>query len=542
VAFAREHFYAREPILYLLVMDLDRFLRRDSLSTGWWLEELRKHGLRYIVTTAQRYDLHNQLDRTLIALSSDFTREPELRARSNHTLNGMADRARKGLWMGGPIPLGYRTTPALDVPPSRKGEQSLRLTLGPEEEQEVVRWIFTTYASGRLTAHGIARALTARGVPTRWARGKGWSRNTVLKIITSRVYLGEIVWGEQPTGKYHSLKGGMVEPRQDKPEREQAQLLRKLKHLPARTAAEEDCIVKANAHPALIDRPTWEACQARREDNRGYFSAPRCGLKSNVWPLAGQLKCGHCAAPVWVTPISGEGGKRKGTFLERARVCCSRRRCAGKERTEGSCPDTAPAAYLEVLDRVIALLQKKLGDPGAVAEMEREYARQLKEQAKNTTAQRRRLEDRGAALDRQIATATRNLLAFPEDLRADAFEALRGLKAERDDIAAQVRDLDAQAREAQPFDREEFNELLQLVGSLKAALETREEAEQLRATLRDLVLEVRLYFRPRRQGDRKPPRGIAPARVLRRVEVDLTPMFADLLTMGSRNSTPPRRS
>src|SRR5262245_53700690 len=108
VAFVQKQFYARDPVRYLLLIDLDRFLRRDSISTGAWLDKLRTHGLRYIVTTAQRFDLHNSLDRTLIALGSDFTREPELRSKSNHVLNTMAERARKGLWMGGPVPYGYR--------------------------------------------------------------------------------------------------------------------------------------------------------------------------------------------------------------------------------------------------------------------------------------------------------------------------------------------------------------------------------------------------------------------------------------------------
>src|SRR5262245_26092360 len=234
VAFSKERFYAREPVTYLLVIDLDRFLRRDSLSTGWWLEELRKHGLRYVVTTAQRYDLHNQLDRTLIALSSDFTREPELRAKSNHVLNGMAERARRGLWMGGPVPLGFRTAPDPQAPPSRSGRTPLRLVKGPEEEVELVRWMFREYASGQLTANGIAHALNARGIKTRWSGGGKWSRNTVLKIIASPIYLGRIVWGKVPVGRYHRLQAGLVVPREDKPDREQAQLLRRLKKLPVR--------------------------------------------------------------------------------------------------------------------------------------------------------------------------------------------------------------------------------------------------------------------------------------------------------------------
>jgi hypothetical protein len=55
----------------------------------------------------------------------------------------------------------------------------------------------------------------------------------------------------------------------------------------------------------------------------------------------------------------------------------------------------------------------------------------------------------------------------------------------------------------------------------------------LRATFRDLVQEVRLYWRARRPGEKLPRGRQATKRLLRRVEVDLTPSFADLLTMGN---------
>jgi hypothetical protein len=510
------------------MIDMDRFGRRDSLATGAWLDRLRTHGLRYIITATQRFDLYNALDRTLIALGSDFTREPELRTKSNHVLNGMAERARQGLWMGGPIPYGYRL-----------GADG-RLILGPEEEQEVVRWIFATYASGRLTANGIARELNARGVKPRWSKSGRWSRNTVLKLLASRTYLGCIVWGEQLVGRYHRLVKGMVVPREDKHDREQYQLRKGLKHLPVRLAAEEDCIVCPDAHPALIGQEIFHACQWQRQRNQEDHSAPRGqrgkpGLKGNVWPLAGQMKCGHCAQPVWTLPVGDNRGKRKGTYIERARVCCCERR-----KDPSACPESGTAPYLEVLARVVNLLREKLASPGAVEEMTRELERQLAEQAHTGQGARQRLTARLTALDNQIATATRNLLQFPEDLRPDAFEALRSLKAERDAAGQELRDLDTAERQAKAIDPETFKATLAAVASLSPTWETREEAELLRATLRDLVAEVRIHYRDRREGDPRPSRGIAPKRVIGRVEVDLTPSFADLLNVGSRSSIPPR--
>src|SRR5262249_28604603 len=162
--------------------------------------------------------------------------------------------------MGGPIPLGYRL-----------GEDG-HLILGPEEEVELVRWIFQSYASGRLTTNGIARDLNRRGVPG--PRGGRWSPRTVLSMLGSRNYLGCIVWGERRIGGYHRREKGFVVAREDKPAREQAQLLRGLKPLPVELAGDEDCVVVPDSHPAVIDRETFDACQRRREDNKKDRSAP----------------------------------------------------------------------------------------------------------------------------------------------------------------------------------------------------------------------------------------------------------------------------
>jgi hypothetical protein len=102
-------------------------------------------------------------------------------------------------------------------------------------------------------------------------------------------------------------------------------------------------------------------------------------------------------------------------------------------------------------------------------------------------------------------------------------------------VGQQLRDLVARGREAEAIDPEEFQATLEAVSELEATWDTREEALLLRATLRDLVAEVRLYWRARRKGE-KAAGGNATKRVLARVEVDLTDQFADLLTSASRIS------
>jgi DNA invertase Pin-like site-specific DNA recombinase len=364
LAFVKQRFFAEQTVRYLLLVDLDRFGRQDSFSTSAWLESLRKHGLRYVVTTDKRYDLRNQLDRTLINLSSDFTREPELRAKSNHALQGMAEKARLGLWMGGAPPFGYRI-----------GSDG-HLTPGPDEEVEVLRWIFATYASGRLSGTGVARALNERGIKAPRSKSGRWCQCSILNLLRNRAYLGCTAWGGQQVGKYHRLEKGFVVPREDKEDREEQQLLRGLQNLPISRAGEEDLIFCANAHPALIDRETFDACEVQRGKNKDDYSAPReyrvdeagrrskrgkARRKGEVWPLAGQFRCGHCGWPVWVLPRTTPGGEG---LTARARLMCSNRRQNGPD----ACPNSGQVCYQDAVTRVVNLVRRKLTAPDVVDE------------------------------------------------------------------------------------------------------------------------------------------------------------------------------
>jgi DNA invertase Pin-like site-specific DNA recombinase len=542
LAFFKQRFFDRQPVRYLLMKDFDRFIRRDSLATGSWLDRLRQHGLRYVTTTDQEFDLHKQMDRTQIALGSEFTREPFLRSLSGHVMNSMAERARLGLWMGGQIPYAYRV-----------GADG-HLTPGPEEVVEVLKWIFSTYASGRLTATGVARALNERGVqPPKGTAGR-WCQKTVLKILRNRVYLGCTSWGGRPKGKYHRLDKGFVVPREDKEDREEVQLLRGLKKLPEGRALDADRIFCPNAHTALIDAETFQACEVQRANNTKDLSRPReyrvneegkrdkhgkGGRKGECWPLAGQIKCGHCGKPVWMLPYGPSGN---GEPTMRARLMCRNRRDHGAE----ACPESGMIHYQVAVSRVINLVQKKLTGPGALDEWLAAVEATWDTRQETTAADRQRLETRVADLDRQIGTAAKNLLQFPDDLKADAFEHVRALKAQRDAAAQELRDLDAAARDSPLVDMKLLLEGLEATRTHAFAMPdtwaTREEAERARERLRGIVGEVRLYWRARTAADKLPPSQNATRRLLRRVEVDLTPPFADLATTATRGSpSPPRR-
>jgi DNA invertase Pin-like site-specific DNA recombinase len=83
---------------------------------------------------------------------------------------------KKGMWMGGWAPLGYRV-------------ENRKLVID-EVEAEKVRWIFTRYAqTGSVTT--VVKELTAEGFVNRY--GQSLDKGRLYKLLNNRVYFGEAV-------------------------------------------------------------------------------------------------------------------------------------------------------------------------------------------------------------------------------------------------------------------------------------------------------------------------------------------------------------
>lgn len=63
---------------------------------------------------------------------------------------------------------------------------------GPDEETDIVRWIYLQFIAEGRTESEIADGLNARGILTDW--GKPWTRATVHQILTNEKYIGNNVY------------------------------------------------------------------------------------------------------------------------------------------------------------------------------------------------------------------------------------------------------------------------------------------------------------------------------------------------------------
>lgn len=142
----------------------------------------------------------------------------------------MSASRKRGQWVGGTIPFGYKVENRHLIPDDERGK--------------IVPMIFDMFVKQR-SARYVTHMLNKKGIKTR--QGKEWLVSHVYRVLSNHTYVGEVAY-----------KGGIYPGEQ----------------------------------PALVSREVWDATQEILKTNspvpRGRPPEPRYAL------LKGIIRCGHC--------------------------------------------------------------------------------------------------------------------------------------------------------------------------------------------------------------------------------------------------------
>lgn len=264
----------------IIVEDSTRLSREGLRATAEIYEALARIDAR-LVCVAEGIDTKNGDQELNLGLRAILAREQwkQYERRMRHVKERAVDR---GVHISGTVPVGY-TRPGRGLPLERNDPIATAVELA-----------FELRASG-MTLEGVGRELDEAfpGGPS----GRGaWSAQSLGRLLRNRAYLGEARHGK---------------------------------------------LSRPGSHPALVDRETFDAVQALRQE-----PAPRRGGEATKSLLAGIVKCGGCGYALDRCELYGQG--RRGRFQYR----CRRKPAAG--------PCRAPASMMldqldaHVLDRVRA--------------------------------------------------------------------------------------------------------------------------------------------------------------------------------------------
>ena len=303
----------------VVVYKVDRLTRALS-DFAKIVEILDARGTSFVSVT-QQFNTTSSMGRLTLNVLLSFA-QFEREVTGERIRDKIAASKKKGMWMGGHVPLGY--------------DLDERKLVVNKREAEIVRSIYSTYLrSGCVrkvqTYLKTQKIVSKRRTGRDGARTGGvpYSRGALYSILQNRLYLGEIAHRET---------------------------------------------IHTGEHPPLIERGTWEKVQARLKANG---QSRRVGLKANEASLLAGLLFdseGNRATPLHTTK---RNGKRYRYYASQATIRDDREAPAGVGRV--------PAHEIESLvqRRICGLLKEPGALLPREARDRKELARAAARQAHN---------------------------------------------------------------------------------------------------------------------------------------------------------------
>lgn len=461
------------PIGAIVCWDLDRFSRANSIATNAVLAGLMDNGVTRVLTREGWTDLEDDMGRTLMNLKQDFGRAAYVKSMSANVAQQAVMRAKQGRWNGGRRPYGY--TLGADG----------KLALGDARAVEAVRWMFGEAGTRETSLQRMADQLNAEGVPPPVGKSNAWTRDNVRTILRNPIYTGALHYNRLHFGKYHRIKKG---------DAQKCRALKTAKHKAKAVRNDpEDVIVIPDAHPALVDRETFDAVQQRL---RGRWFAMRPGTvrRKMDWIFSGLLRCGDCGHDLWGR--QAQKRTKEGRLFEWREYLCSNYMSRGR----GECSYNH-VLEPDILDKVALAIQRHFSDPALVAEL-REAIRE-QQQAKQREADHRgpTLRQRLTELSRLIDDGTEKLVKLPADLVEDVIVKIREWKGQRDQVRRQLRQIEATA-DTSAEDVRRTDRALARLKSLQKIVRGA-DVRDVREMMQGLIERVDLRFSQEDRGQRR---------------------------------------
>ena len=212
----------------IVVYKIDRLSR--SLCDFADLSRLFEKWNVAFVSVTQEINTHTSAGRMMLNILMTFAQfEREMIA--TRIKDKMAATRKKGKWVGGQVPYGYRV-------------ENKKLLVEPEKAA-VVQRIFRRYLEIQ-SSNQIAHELNADGIKT--VTNKEWDKPRVYNLLTNHTYVGDVFYE------------GEVYPGEQE---------------------------------AIIDRETWDMVQAFLHENDP-IRDPAARFKESNAALSGLIRCGHC--------------------------------------------------------------------------------------------------------------------------------------------------------------------------------------------------------------------------------------------------------
>ncbi len=349
------------------------------------------------------------------------------------------------------------------------GEDS-KLGHGDPLHVSAVQRVYQEYLHGH-SMMAIAEIMQADKEP---APGLGWTIDTVKGILRNRLYTGDFVWGSRSTGRYN--------------------------------VATDEPVEILNNHSSLVSKPIFDAVQKRRLEQRGGKTPKRNG---GSFVLAGLLTCNECGSAMYGHNSTGHPYLICSGHLRRGNSYCSRN--SVREDI--------------VLEHVISAIEDAYLNPKTIRDLRQELYRQVDNQSSKVNSGK--LKRRLSKVEKDLATARRNMALAELELRTDYEQVLRELKSEQQRLTAAIKAAGLPVKQLKTEQDQKVDKAIQLFSQLRQSL-LKADTVRLREFLRTAIDKIVVRVAKSRQGRRNSYRLLGGDIHMKVYDLGLTPRWTHM--------------
>jgi len=263
----------------VIVYKLDRISRnlRDFFNL---MEEFRELEVGFRSIT-ENFDTTTSIGRVILGVLAVFA-QFERETIAERVRDNMHERARMGIWNGGPVPMGF------EVQRKIINGKNLPALIQKQEDIEIIKEIFKTYLRPDMTTAKIARTKNRVGEKT--LKGNRWSINLVRRTLENPVYCAA---DKEAYEYFTNLDAEITSPKEDF--NSQFGIIaynrRKLTGKRYKTRDTKDWIIAIGNHKPVVTGKEFALVQNKIKERS--VVPPRKGTGTRSI-LGGLVRCGKC--------------------------------------------------------------------------------------------------------------------------------------------------------------------------------------------------------------------------------------------------------
>ena len=267
----------RGEVKRVICYKLDR-ISRSILDFATMMAEFQKYGVEFVSCT-EKFDTSTPMGRAMLNICIVFA-QLERETIQMRVTDAYISRSRRGFYMGGRVPYGYRKEPYM-----LNGKQTSRYVVVPEEA-EIVKLIYSLYAQPQTSFGDIVKYFMDQGITNSRSKNGIWDRARIADMIKNPVYVKADLnlyrfYKDQGTNLHNSPEDyvGIF-----------GCYLYSDKDFGRKQCNLEGHHVVLAPHEGIVSSDVWLKARLKCLNNK---QVARPLKASNTW-LAGKIKCGKC--------------------------------------------------------------------------------------------------------------------------------------------------------------------------------------------------------------------------------------------------------